>query len=118
MRDYRALAFALGGLCVFQAGWMAAGMFDSTAHAEEPAFTDSLGQDELAAAPYPGKLRCNLFPTALSTEPYTLPDGTNEPGQWVQQHAGEWQLFSTDFEVSQKPTGYPQGWLTVCLYPR
>ena len=34
------------------------------------------------------------------------------------QEEDDWQLYQVDFETAQKPTGYPQGWVQVCMTPR
>ena len=43
-------------------------------------------------------------------------DRTSEVGQWVaEESAGGWTVLDVDFEVSQKQSGFPQGYVQVCL---
>jgi len=63
---------------------------------------------------------CKLFQTDLQHGAVLeTADRTTEIGQWVgeQEDAG-WKLHDLDFEVGQKPTGYPQGYVQVCLTAR
>lgn len=66
------------------------------------------------------RLRCAMFPTELETgKVIETSDRTTEIGQWVAaQEEDDWQLYQVDFETAQKPTGYPQGWVQVCMTPR
>jgi hypothetical protein len=98
------------------------------ARAQEPAAEDGSAEqppaepvaDAILAAPADGpRLVCQVFavdvrhPTPLDTA-----DGTTEVGQWVAARAAEGLvLYAVDFEVGQKPTGYPQGYVQVCVYP-
>ena len=52
-------------------------------------------------------------PSAIETN-----DTTTEIGQWLKKEEMSYELFSVDFEIGQKPTGYPEGWAHVCLSPR
>ena len=46
-------------------------------------------------------------------------DRTTEVGQWIGKQTDEgWALTLMDFEVGQKPTGYPQGYLYLCVGPK
>ncbi len=64
-----------------------------------------------------GDVRCRIFTVPLDT-PWTLDtsDGTSEIGQWV---ASEKQrgaaVVSTDFETAQRVSGYPTGYVQVCV---
>jgi hypothetical protein len=43
-------------------------------------------------------------------------DRTSDVGQWVDsERAKGWVVASVDFELAQKPNGYPQGFVQVCL---
>ncbi len=62
-------------------------------------------------------LRCKVF-TLLLEGDVTLEttDATTEIGQWIAAQDG-WELHGIDFEVGQKPTGFPQGYSQICLHP-
>lgn len=102
----------LGVVCVFQAGLIVggAGAASLDARAEEP------------IAPFydPPRLLCRPFAVAVEGAGATLEtnDLTTEVGKWVAQHEERYELFSLDFEVGQKPTGYPTAWTWACLSPR
>jgi hypothetical protein len=83
-------------------------MWVGGARAQEP----GAGQ---AAKPF----RCHVF--KIDTEAavtWETTDRTTEIGQWVgeQEDAG-WALHHVDFEVGQKATGYPQGYVQICMQP-
>ncbi len=65
------------------------------------------------------RLMCRYFQVDLASPPVIeTADRTSEVGQWIGAREDEgWILYTVDFETSQKATGYPQGWLQVCLYP-
>ncbi len=70
-------------------------------------------------AAYNPKLVCKYFEVDLSN-PQVLEtaDRTSEVGQWIGTREDDgWMLYTVDFETARKVTGYPQGWLQVCLYP-
>lgn len=97
---------SIAGAVAFVAGWLA--------HDAVPV---ARAQDEAPAdATSPARL-CRTFsvdldkPRAIETE-----DRTSEVGQWVAEQSG-WAVHDIDFEVGQKATGYPQGWVQVCLAP-
>lgn len=74
---------------------------------------------DAAPSPFPARLVCRLFPVALD-KPDTLntADPTTEAGQWASAQAKSGlQFYSVDFEIGQKGTGYPEGFVQVCLYP-
>ena len=87
------------------AGWLGAHL-GQTAQAQE-------------AEPANPQLMCRYFAVDLASPPVLeTADRTSEVGQWIGSREDEgWKLYTVDFETSQKPTGYPQGWLQVCLYP-
>lgn len=66
------------------------------------------------------RLKCKVFPYDLADPPLLeTADRTTEVGQWIGAREDEgWLLYTVDFETSQKPTGYPQGWTQVCMYPQ
>lgn len=77
---------------------------------------DARADDTATPAPVP-HLRCQLFLVeAASGTSVQTDDQTSEIGQWVASQAG-WQVHDVDFEVGQKGTGYPQGYVNVCLSP-
>ncbi|MBN2800554.1 MAG: hypothetical protein JXX28_15540 [Deltaproteobacteria bacterium] len=81
-----------------------------------PGSTTAQAQDGVASKP---RLVCRTFSQDLSAPPVIdTADRTSEIGQWIGAREDEgWLLYGVDFETAQKPTGYPQGWLQVCLYP-
>lgn len=122
MRQPSALVTVLVALCAAQAGWLGASWLGVTASAEEPkdATYDMMGAgstgDDLGA--YPGRLRCQAFVTDLPGTAITIPGGDTPAGRWVRQNQSDWQPYTVNLVTAQKPTGYPQGWLHVCLSPR
>ena len=66
-----------------------------------------------------GRLVCRLFLLDVSTAAaIDTADRTTEVGQWVGEQVDQgMMLHGVDFEVGQKSTGYPQGYLNVCVYP-
>jgi hypothetical protein len=87
-----------------------AGIALSWAHPEARA------QEPTAGRP---KLMCRYFSFDLKSPPsYDTSDRTTEIGQWVGAREDEgWYLYGIDFETAQKPTGFPEGWAQVCMYP-
>ena len=86
-----------------------------SAQAQEP---EAVGV-QVAVAPPPSRLTCRLF-VVQPDHRWTLEtsDRTNEVGQWVgEMEEGGWVLHTTDMEVGQKSTGYPQGYLHLCMAP-
>ncbi len=77
-----------------------------------------LGEARAApAGPGPGELHCRMFSVAvedgarLETE-----DRTSEVGQWLEaERPRGWRVHTVDFEVAQKPSGFPMGFVAVCL---
>ncbi len=64
-----------------------------------------------------GDVRCRIFAVPLDT-PWTLDtsDGTSEIGQWVaSEKARGAAVVSTDFETAQRVSGYPTGYVQVCV---
>ena len=64
-------------------------------------------------------LRCRVFHVdSESGATWETTDRTVEVGQWVgEQEDGGWRLHDVDFEMGQKATGYPQGYVQVCVRP-
>ena len=66
------------------------------------------------------QLRCRVF--AVDVErggAIETSDRTTEIGQWLgRQEDEQWRLHSVDFEMGVKKTGFPQGWVQVCVRPR
>lgn len=101
-----ALAIA-AGLSAFVSAWA------SAADDEE-----SLEQSAVAEpAPYPGRLKCKAFPHPLDGSEVELPGSSTDGGRWVSSHASNWQIYTAELVVGQKSTGFPIGWLHVCLRP-
>lgn len=77
-----------------------------------------LGEREGHAAAEMGlRLKCRAFPVAADSEIDTR-EPSSELGQWVLDHEDRgWKVQSVDWEIGQKPTGFPQGWAHVCLTP-
>jgi hypothetical protein len=90
-------------LAAFAAGW----------------FLDHAVEDAWAAPPT-HDLLCRTFKHTLEN-PVLIEtsDRTSEVGQWVAEQRGNgWELSGTDFEVTQKPNGFPMGFVQVCLKRR
>ena len=63
------------------------------------------------------RLKCRTFPTELGAEIDTRDVGT-ELGRWVLELEDRgWVVHEIDWEVGQKPTGFPQGFTHVCMVP-
>lgn len=104
------------GVVVFQAGVLfgQSGGIDASA---EP------GDDApVAEAPMydPPRLYCKPFGVPLEGGGSAIEtnDRTTAIGKWLEAEEASYELFSIDFEVAQKPTGYPTGVAYVCLSPR
>jgi hypothetical protein len=68
----------------------------------------------------PPRLLCKMFTVPLdgAGSMFETNDLNTEIGRWIQSEEDLYDLFSIDFEVGQKATGYPQGYAQVCLSPR
>ena len=101
------------GLVLFQAGWILGQLNPNDAHAEPP---------PPEAAPFydPPRLYCRPFQVPLKglSSAFETNDRTTEIGQWIEKEEQSYELFSIDFEIGQKPTGYAEGWVQICLSPR
>jgi hypothetical protein len=103
---------ALVVLCSVQGGWLLSGWLAPDARAEDPYTTES------TAAPYPGRLLCKTFAVDPDDSSMELPSDSSAAGRWARDQGERWQIYTVDLEIGQKPTGYPQQWMQVCLYPR
>jgi hypothetical protein len=67
------------------------------------------------------QLNCRVFRTNLEKDAAAIDtsDRLSEIGQWVGQLEDQsMQLHSVDFEIGQKATNFPQGWIYVCMSPK
>jgi hypothetical protein len=101
-----ALVALVGLIAVGIAAW-----FESHAGAQTP---DAPIGEPTAAGPYE---QCRLFQLDLEKQrDLDTKDRTSEIGKWIGEHEDVGgTLASVDFETSQKPTGYSQGWVFVCM---
>ena len=64
------------------------------------------------------RLKCRTFPTEAGAEIDTR-DSASELGRWVIDLEDRgWSVHEIDWEVGQKPTGFPQGYTHVCMTPQ
>jgi hypothetical protein len=70
-----------------------------------------------AADGAPTDQRCRMFNHPLSVDHLIdTTDATSEIGRWAtEQRASGWTVAEVDFEVTQKQSGYPAGFVHVCL---
>lgn len=63
------------------------------------------------------RIVCRLFDRDLDKDRQVdTSDRLSEIGRWVgTQEAEGFAVLAVDFATAQKPTGYPQGWLNVCV---
>lgn len=63
------------------------------------------------------RMKCRSFPTDPGAEIDTR-DAGSPIGQWVTglEDRG-WVVRDVDWEIGQKPTGFPQGYTHVCMVP-
>lgn len=64
--------------------------------------------------PHRPNIECRTFQRDLGDSVLQTRDQTTPVGQWIGEHPG-WSVQSIDFEIGQKPTGYQQGWVHVCI---
>lgn len=108
-------------LVVFQAGVLLgqSGAFDAVA---EPGIDAVEAVETVADAPMydPPRLFCKPFSVPLEGGGAAIEtnDRTTAIGKWLAAEEESYELFSIDFEVAQKATGYPTGVAYVCLSPR
>jgi hypothetical protein len=107
------------GLLVGQLGpWDAwAEPVESAPAADAPVVTGEVTGDLLYDPP---RLYCKPFTVPLEGAASAIEtnDRTTAIGRWVAAEEDLYELFSIDYEVAQKPTGYPTGIAWVCLSPR
>ncbi|MBW1880724.1 MAG: hypothetical protein JRI25_23455 [Deltaproteobacteria bacterium] len=116
MNRWMIVAIMLTALCALEGARILGPALSDDALAQVP------GDDMERVLPTePGERRlCKLFETDVGQGAMVeTSDRTTEVGQWVaeQEEAG-WRLHDLDFEVAQKSTGYPQGFIQVCLAAR
>ena len=110
--DVRNLLLALAGSAGI--AWAATG--DADPESSTPAAVPATAAAAHAASA-PSRFRCRIFPTSLDRAIDTR-DRSSELGRWViDQESRGWQVASVDFEVGQKPTGFSEGYVQVCLTP-
>lgn len=117
----RALSIVLGGLVLFQAGLLFGQLHSARAEPPPPppetgegiAFDDGAFFD-------PPRLYCRPFEVPLDGARAAMEtnDRTTPMGRWIADEEASYLLHTIDFEVGQKPTGYPVGIAYVCLRPR
>jgi hypothetical protein len=89
---------------------LAAAFAIKSARADDPAAKVSL---------WPARQVCRLFPVDLTKDrDLDTASKTTEVGQWLAQRQQEGLvLYTMDFETAQKETGYPVGWIQICVVP-
>ena len=109
----RALTTLLTILVSLQAGLLLGQLNSGDAHAETPAAEEVPFYD-------PPRLYCRPFEVPLEGARSAMEtnDRTTPIGKWVAEQEASYELFSIDFALGQKPTGYPLGMAYVCLSPR
>ena len=74
-------------------------------------------QQEAAPEVAPARFHCKVFPTPLDAAVDTR-DHSSDLGRWVMDlEARGWAVHGVDFEVGQKPTGFAEGFVQVCMTP-
>jgi hypothetical protein len=75
------------------------------------------GADGGSPEPVVPRLKCRSFPTDPGAEIDTR-DPATEIGRWVISLEDRgWEVADVDWEIGQKPTGFPQGYTHVCMEP-
>lgn len=71
------------------------------------------------APAFPTRQVCRLFPVNLEKDrDIDTGSKTTEVGQWLADRQKDGlMLYTVDFDAAQKATGYPQGWVQVCVVP-
>ena len=104
--------FGIGFLCVFQLTWLWLAGGQPNAFAQEAETPEALPKSFVQV--------CRAFTASLDEQSAAIDTGDRltEIGQWVGEHEDKgFRLHNVDFEVGQKRTGYPQGWVYVCVTP-
>lgn len=110
MVDLRVLLFAATGVAGL--AWA------TTSDSESPVRSAATEvPTAVARAISPRRFHCRVFTTSLD-EPVDTRDRSMPVGRWViDMEARGWQVHDVDFEVGQKPTGFSEGYIQVCLTP-
>lgn len=124
------LTAVLAAVVLFQAGLLLGQLRPLDARAEPGEVVPS-APDPMPPAPPEASAAGDTFydPPRLYCKPFEVPmsgasaametnDATTPIGRWIADEEASYELFSIDFEVGQKPTGYPIGIAWVCLAPR
>ena len=95
-----------------------AGVAWATTTGESTPTTGPAAQKAPAAAPIgPRRFHCQVFATPLDS-PLDTRDRSSAVGRWITDYEGRgWEVATIDFEVGQKPTGFAEGYVQVCLTP-
>lgn len=112
MKASNTVITALVAVCALQAGWLLSSWLAPDAHADDPYGV------ETAVDLYPGRLLCKTFVVDPDDPTMELPGDTSTAGRWARDQRERWQIYTVDLEIGQKPNGYPQQYMQVCLYPR
>ncbi|MBX2796676.1 MAG: hypothetical protein KTR31_03370 [Myxococcales bacterium] len=76
-----------------------------------------LATEPSARAVAPERFHCKIFRTPLDAAVDTR-DHSTDLGRWVMdQEARGWAVQGVDFEVGQKPTGFAEGFVQICMTP-
>ena len=116
----RLLGMALGALILLQLGILMGQALPPAWAQDTPSSDAPVPAEEEAVFRDPPRLLCKMFnmPLEGAGSMFETNDLNTEIGRWIQSEEDLYDLFSIDFEVGQKPTGYPQGFAQVCLSPR
>ncbi len=120
----RLLGMAFGALILLQLGILVGQAMPPAWAQDTPTTNGSDAADPLAGDAEvfrdPPRLLCKMFTVPLqgAGSMFETNDLNTEIGRWIQSEEDLYDLFSIDFEIGQKPTGYAQGYAQVCLSPR
>jgi hypothetical protein len=112
MKVSNTMVIGLVALCALQAGLLLSPLLGTSWAAADDVVAPA------DAALFPGRLLCKTFAADPAGPALIMPGDKSEAGNWVQEQSNEWQIYTVDFEMATKSTGFPQGWLQVCLAPR
>ena len=85
--------------------------------APSSAFAQDVAEPQEAPTPISPPMRCRAFMVPVAEPELDTTDLHTEAGKWTADREAEgWVLFNIDFEMGQKPTGYPTAWWQICLY--
>jgi hypothetical protein len=114
MKVSNAVVGALIALCTLQGALLASRWLPPTMAFAQ----DSPAPTLEAASVFPGRLLCRTFPADPTGPAVLMPGDKSDVGGWVAEQDDTWQIYTVDFEMGTKSTGFPQGWVQVCLAPR